>query len=146
MAIASRTTTTTWEGDLPSGKGTFSGTNSGVLDNQVVTWASRTEAPGGKSSPEELLAAAHSSCFAMAFNDRLSKDNVTPTTLEVTAEVTLDEVDGEPTITTSVLTVRAEIDGIDQTAFDRAVNDAAAGCPVSRLYASADITVNAELV
>lgn len=146
MAIASRTTTTTWEGDLPSGKGTLSNSSSGVLDNQVVTWGSRTSAPEGKSSPEELLAAAHSSCFAMAFNDRVSKEDVTPTKLEVTAEVTLDEVDGEPTITSSVLTLRAQIEGLDQDTFEQAVNDAASGCPVSRLYASADISVNAELV
>ena len=146
MSIASRTVTTTWEGDLPSGKGTLSDSSSGVLDSQVVTWASRTAAPEGKSSPEELLAAAHSSCFAMAFNDRVSKDGVTPTTLKVTAEVTLDDVDGAPTITSSALTLRAEIDGLDQDAFEAAVNDAAAGCPVSRLYASADITVDAELV
>lgn len=145
MAIASRTTTTTWEGDLPSGKGTLAKTSSGVLDNQVVTWGSRTKAPEGKTSPEELLAAAHSSCFAMAFNDRVSKDGVTPTQIEVTADVSLEEVDGEPTITSSALTLRASIDGLDQEAFDAAVEDAAAGCPVSRLFASADITVDAQL-
>lgn len=146
MAIASRNTTTTWEGDLPSGKGVLSNSSSSVLDDQTVTWGSRTRAPEGKTSPEELLAAAHSSCFAMAFNDRLSKDNLVPQRLEVSAEVTLDEVDGNPTITTSALTLKAQIDGMEQDAFEAAVNDAAAGCPVSRLYASAEITVNAELV
>lgn len=146
MAIASRTATTTWEGDLPSGRGTFSDTSSGVLDEQVVTWGSRTRAPEGKSSPEELLAAAHSSCFAMAFNNRVSEEGVTPTRIDVTAEVTLEEVDGAPTITSSALTLRAEIDGLDQDAFEAAVHDAAAGCPVSRLFASADISVDAELL
>ncbi|MBM9433191.1 OsmC family peroxiredoxin [Flaviflexus equikiangi] len=146
MAIASRTATTTWEGDLPSGRGTFSDTSSGVLDEQVVTWGSRTRAPEGKSSPEELLAAAHSSCFAMAFNNRVSEEGVTPTRIDVTAEVTLEEVDGAPTITSSALTLRAEIDGLDQDAFEAAVEDAAAGCPVSRLFASADISVDAELL
>lgn len=146
MAIASRSTTTTWEGDLPSGKGTLSQSSSSVLDNQVVTWGSRTRAPEGKTSPEELLAAAHSSCFAMAFNDRLSKDNLVPNRLEVTAEVTLDEVDGNPTITTSKLTLKADIDGIDEETFKAAVSDAESGCPVSRLYASAEITVDAQLI
>ena len=146
MAIASRLTTTTWEGDLPSGKGTLSQSSSSVLDNQVVTCGSRTRAPEGKTSPEELLAAAHSSCFAMAFNDRLSQDKIVPNRLEVTAEVTLDEVDGNPTITTSKITLKADIDGITEEAFRAAVSDAESGCPVSRLYASAEITVNAELV
>ena len=82
----------------------------------------------------------------MAFNDRLSKDNLVPQRLEVSAEVTLAEVAGNPTITTSALTLKAQIDGMEQDAFEAAVNDAAAGCPVSRLYASAEITVNAELV
>ena len=146
MAIASRLTTTTWEGDLPSGKGTLSKSSSSVLDNQVVTCGSRTRAPEGKTSPEELLAAAHSSCFAMAFNDRLSQDKIVPNRLEVTAEVTLDEVDGNPTITTSKITLKADIDGITEEAFRAAVSDAESGCPVSRLYASAEITVDAELV
>lgn len=146
MAIASRSTTTTWEGDLPSGKGTLSQSSSSVLDNQVVTWGSRTRAPEGKTSPEELLAAAHSSCFAMAFNDRLSQDKIVPNRLEVTAEVTLDEVDGNPTITTSKITLKADIDNISEEAFKAAVSDAESGCPVSRLYASAEITVDAELV
>ncbi|WP_054953883.1 OsmC family peroxiredoxin [Flaviflexus massiliensis] len=146
MAIASRSTTTTWEGDLPSGKGTLSQSSSSVLDNQVVTWGSRTRAPEGKTSPEELLAAAHSSCFAMALNDRLSQDKIVPNRLEVTAEVTLDEVNGNPTITTSKITLKADIDGITEEAFKAAVSDAESGCPVSRLYASAEITVDAELV
>lgn len=146
MAIASRTATTLWEGDLPSGRGTLGKTSSGVLDDQVVTWGSRTRAPEGKSSPEELIAAAHSSCFAMAFTNRVSEDGVTPSSVEVTAEVTLDEVGGEPTIVSSAISLRARIEGIDEDAFRAAVDDAAAGCPVSRLLAAADITVDAELV
>ncbi|WP_182354553.1 OsmC family peroxiredoxin [Flaviflexus huanghaiensis] len=146
MAIATRTATAVWEGDLPTGKGTLMNTSSGVLDDEVVTWASRTKAPGGKTSPEELLAAAHASCFAMAFNLRVSEDGVTPSSLEVSAEVELDEVGGEPTITSSAITLRARIDGIEQDAFKAAVDDASRGCPVSRLFASADITVDAELI
>lgn len=145
MSIAARSTRTTWEGPLASGSGTLDNGSSQVLDGQAVTWAARTEAPGGKTSPEELAAAAHSSCFSMALALRLGENKTPPGRLEVGCTVTLDEVDGVPTITTSALTVRAQVDGLDAAGFAAVVDEAAALCPVSRLFAGAEVTVQAEL-
>lgn len=144
MSIADRTAETTWAGSLPAGAGTIHSTSSGALDGQPVTWASRTEQPGGKTSPEELLAAAHSSCFSMALTLKLGERGVVPTELTVSATVTLDEVGGAPTITDSKLSVKARVDGLDVTAFRAAVDEAAKLCPVSRLFAGAKVTVEAE--
>lgn len=145
MSIATRTVTTTWVGDLGSGTGTFGDTSSGALDGQEVTWGSRTEAPNGKSSPEELLAAAHSSCFSMALALTLSQHQAAPERLEVSSEVALEEVDGAPTISTSHITVRATVPGLDADAFAAIADEAAKLCPVSRLFSSAKITVDAQL-
>lgn len=145
MSIAVRHTTTTWEGTLAAGTGTLSGGSSGALDGQDVTWAARTEQPGGLTSPEELAAAAHSSCFSMALALTLGENKTPPERLQVEAAVTLDEVDGVPTITTSELRVSARVPGIDEDAFRRIVDAAAALCPVSRLFAGAKISVDAQL-
>ncbi|GAA3929073.1 OsmC family peroxiredoxin [Microbacterium soli] len=145
MSIAARSATTTWDGTLAAGTGTFGTTSSGALDGQQVTWGSRTEAPEGKSSPEELLAAAHSSCFSMALALTLGEHKTPPQQLVVTSEVTLDEVDGVPTITTSALTVRGKVAGVDAAGFAAIVDEAAKLCPVSRLFAGATITVDAQL-
>ena len=90
MSIADRTMQTTWEGPLASGEGTLSEGSSAALDGLQVTWASRTEQPGGKTSPEELAAAAHSSCFAMALALKLGENNTPPQRLDVQSTVTLD--------------------------------------------------------
>ena len=127
------------------GAGQLGGGSSGALDGLDVTWAARTEQPNGKTSPEELAAAAHSSCFSMALALRLGEHKVHPQRLSVQAEVSLDEVDGVPTITRSDIKVRAAVSGLDQQSFERVVDEAAALCPVSRLFAGADITVEAEL-
>lgn len=145
MSIATREVKTVWEGPLASGTGTFGGSSSGVLDDLVVTWGSRTEAPGGKTSPEELAAAAHSACFSMALALRLGENGHPPQRLEVSAAMSLDEVDGLPTITTSALTVRARVADLDDAGFAQAVEEAKGLCPVSRLYAGASITVDARL-
>lgn len=145
MSIAERSTQTTWEGPLASGEGKLSQGSSGALDGLPLTWDSRTEQPGGKSSPEELAAAAHSSCFAMALALKLGENNTPPQRLDVTATVTLDAVDGVPTITTSRLKVRARVAGLDDEAFSSVVGEAAALCPVSRLFAGATISVDGEL-
>jgi len=145
MSIAERTTQTTWEGPLASGEGKLSEGSSGALDGLSLTWASRTEQPGGKTSPEELAAAAHSSCFAMALALKLGENRTPPQRLDVTATVILDEVDGIPTITTSRLKVSAQVAGLDAEAFAAVVGQAAALCPVSRLFAGATISVDAEL-
>ncbi|NDJ90387.1 OsmC family peroxiredoxin [Mycolicibacter kumamotonensis] len=146
MSIADRTVQTTWEGPLASGAGTLGQGSSGALDGLPVTWAARTEQPGGKTSPEELAAAAHSSCFAMALSLKLGENTTPPQQLDVSSTVTLEEVDGLPTITTSKLTIRAKVAGLDDADFARVVNDAAALCPVSRLFAGAEISLDAALV
>ncbi|KKW63723.1 OsmC family peroxiredoxin [Mycolicibacterium elephantis] len=145
MAIADRTSRTVWEGALASGKGRLD-SGSGALTGLDVTWAARTEQPGGKTSPEELAAAAHSSCFSMALALKLGEHQVEPQRLEVTANVTLDEVDGLPTIVSSELEIKAAIEGIDAADFQKVVDEAAALCPVSRLFAGAKISVNAQLL
>ncbi|AFC53335.1 MULTISPECIES: OsmC family peroxiredoxin [Mycobacterium] len=145
MSIAERAARTTWEGPLASGEGTLSQGSSGALDGLPLTWASRTEQPGGKTSPEELAAAAHSSCFSMALALKLGENNTPPQRLDVTATVTLDAVDGVPTITTSQLKVIASVAGLDAESFAAVVDQAAALCPVSRLFAGATISVDAKL-
>lgn len=145
MSIAERAARTTWEGPLASGEGKLSQDSSGALDGLPLTWASRTEQPDGKTSSEELAAAAHSSCFSMALALKLGENHTPPQRLEVTATVTLDAVDGVPTITTSRLKVRASVAGVDAESFAAVVDQAAALCPVSRLFAGATISVDAEL-
>jgi osmotically inducible protein OsmC len=144
MAIAERRATTSWEGDLAHGRGVVTGA-SGALPDLPVTWASRTERSDGKTSPEELIAAAHSSCFSMAFANTLAEAGNPPDRLDVTATVTLDRRDGAPTITTSQLTVSGQVPGIDQAAFEQAAGVAAQNCPVSRALAGVEITVEATL-
>ena len=144
MPMAERTATTGWDGDLAHGNGILSGA-SGALTDLPVTWASRTERSEGKTSPEELIAAAHSSCFSMALAHGLTEAGNPPEHLDVTAKVTLDEHDGAPTVTTSELTVTGRVPGIDQAGFEQAAADAGQGCPISRALAGVDITVNATL-
>jgi osmotically inducible protein OsmC len=144
MPMAQRSTTTVWEGDLAHGAGTLNGA-SGALSDLTVTWASRTQRSEGKTSPEELIAAAHSSCFSMAFANELTQGGHPPERLEVTAEVTLDQKDGAPTVTTSHLTVTGHVPGIDQETFTQAAQQAGRNCPISRALAGVEITVDATL-
>lgn len=143
-AIAERTATTVWEGGLAAGRGTIT-SGSGALKALPVTWAARTRQPDGMTSPEELAAAAHASCFSMALALRLGEHDATARRLDVNATVSLDDVDGRPTITSSALRVRADIPGLEDEAFSSIVEEAAALCPVSRLFAGAAITVDAAL-
>ncbi len=144
MAMAERSATTAWEGDLPHGTGVVNGA-SGALSDLAVSWASRTQRSEGKTSPEELLAAAHSSCFSMALSNELSQSGNVPGQLEVTAKVTLDQKDGAPTVTTSELSVSGRVPGIDQSAFEQAAQEAGRNCPISRALGSVQITVSARL-
>jgi osmotically inducible protein OsmC len=144
MAIAERTATTTWEGGLSRGHGTIR-PDSDAFDGLPVTWAARTEAPDGKTSPEELAAAAHSSCFAMALTLCLGERDVQPEKLTVSSTVTLDEVDGRPTIVSSALVVHGRVPGLDADGFQTAVDAAAALCPISRLFAGASILVSSDM-
>lgn len=145
MSIADRSAQFTWAGPLGTGSGQLADTSSGALDGLDLTWASRTEAPGGKSSPEELAAAAHASCFSMALAMVLGQQKTEPQRLQVGAKVTLAEVYGKPTVTTSHLQVKGQVPGLDADGFSAAVDEAAALCPISRLFAGADITVEAQL-
>ena len=144
MPMAERNASTAWDGDLAHGNGVLNGA-SGALTDMAVTWASRTQRSEGKTSPEELIAAAHASCYAMAFSHGLTEAGHPPEHLDVSAKVTLDERDGAPTITTSELTVTGRVPGLDQAAFEEAAAEAGSFCPVSRALAGVEITVNATL-
>ena len=143
MAII-RNASAHWEGSLMEGAGrvTFESSDLGTHD---VTWASRATESNGLTSPEELIAAAHSSCFAMALSSEIGKAGGTPTALEVTAEVTLGQKDGAPTITGIKLTVRGEVEGLDADAFQTAAQAAKVGCPVSKALTGTEITLDASL-
>ena len=144
MAIAERSAQCTWNGDLAHGKGRVDGA-SGALPELPVTWASRTERSAGQTSPEELIAAAHASCFSMALAHELAQGGNEPEDLEVTAKVTLDERDGAPTVTTSEITVAGRVPGVDRETFKRAATNAGKQCPVSRALGGVDISVQATL-
>ncbi|MGH3237418.1 MAG: OsmC family peroxiredoxin, partial [Streptosporangiaceae bacterium] len=117
----------------------------GALDGLDVTWASRTGRPDGRTSPEELAAAAHASCFAMALALRLGEHQMTPRRLTVAATVTLDEAGGVPTVVSSALRVDGQVPGVDEAGFQAIVDEAARLCPISRLFAGARVTVEAAL-
>ena len=145
MSIAIRNSEVLWEGPLARGTGTLA-SGSGALDDLAVTWASRTERPDGKTSPEELVAGAHASCFAMALALVLGENDTPPERVTVSAECTLDEVDGAPRITTAELTVRARVPGLAADQFDGAVKQAAALCPVSNaLQGNVTISIDSKL-
>ncbi len=141
MPIAERDAEVVWEGTLARGSGSLT-SGSGVLDGSAVSWAARTEAPDGKTSPEELIAAAHASCLAMALALVLGKANATPERLAVRARCTFDEVDGAPRITRSALEVHGRVSDLDEDGFARAVDEASRLCPVSNALAgNVEITV-----
>jgi osmotically inducible protein OsmC len=142
--MAERSATTVWEGDLPKGRGTLNAA-SGALNDLEVTWASRTERSEGRTSPEELIAAAHASCFSMAFANELAQGGHPPDRLQVTAKVTLDQRDGAPTVTTSELTVTGRVPGIEAAGYQEAAEGAARNCPISRALAGVEISVEATL-
>jgi lipoyl-dependent peroxiredoxin len=143
MANAERTANTVWEGDLAHGSGTTS-LASGAAPDLPVTWASRTERSGGKTSPEELIAAAHASCFSMALSNGLAQGGTTAERLDVSATVTLDTDTVQ--IVSSHITVRGVVPGLDADGFAAAAQDAGENCPVSgALKGSLEITVDAQL-
>jgi lipoyl-dependent peroxiredoxin len=141
---AESTANAVWEGDLAHGGGRVAPA-SGAFDEQEVTWASRTSRSAGKTSPEELIAAAHAACFAMAFSHTLAEGGHTAERVEVSATATFD-TEGGPRISTMALTVRGRVPGIDEPAFQEAANAAKDGCPVSgALKGNVDITLDATL-
>jgi lipoyl-dependent peroxiredoxin len=126
-----RTASAHWSGGLKDGKGTIS-SQSGVLSNTQYSFSTRFESGVG-TNPEELIAAAHAGCFTMALSAELGKLGMTAESLDTKATLTLDFIDGKPTITTSQLEVTARIPGADGDKFNEAVHNAEVGCPVSRV-------------
>ncbi|MER7912977.1 MULTISPECIES: OsmC family protein [unclassified Streptomyces] len=132
---------TVWEGNLIQGSGVVSLDSSGV-GRFDVSWPARSEQPNGKTSPEELIAAAHSSCFSMALSHGLAGAGNPPTRLETKADVTFQPGEG---ITGIHLTVRGEVPGLDAAGFQSAAEDAKKNCPVSQALSGTTITLTAEL-
>jgi osmotically inducible protein OsmC len=120
-----------WTGDLLTGSGGVSASSSRTFTDLPVSWAARTEAPAGKTSPEELLAAAHASCYAMAFSGALARGGTPPERLEISAEVTFDKLDDGWRVVSSALTVRGVVPGISEADFVKAADAAKDGCPIS---------------
>jgi lipoyl-dependent peroxiredoxin len=131
-----------WKGGLKDGKGTVSAT-SGVLSNTPYSFTTRFENTPG-TNPEELIAAAHAACFSMALSAQLGAANLTPDSINTSATLTMDKLDAGWTITTIQLDVSARVPKADEAAFNRAAENAKAGCPVSKVL-NAKITMNAKL-
>ena len=131
-----------WQGSLKEGRGTISG-ESGAISNLPYSFQTRFENEKG-TNPEELIGAAHSGCFSMALSAELGKAGMTPESIRTTAAVTLDKVEAGFAVTAVHLDVVAKIPGADKAAFEKAANDAKAGCPISKLL-NAKITMNARL-
>ncbi|MFZ6004109.1 MAG: OsmC family protein [Actinomycetota bacterium] len=136
-----RTASTHWEGSLMEGAGRVTLESSG-LGTHDVTWASRANDPEGRTSPEELIAAAHSSCFSMALSSALAKAGTPPEALDTSAAVTFQPGEG---ITGIHLTVRGSVPGLTAEAFQEAAEGAKAGCPVSKALTGTTITLEASL-
>ncbi|WP_148574291.1 OsmC family protein [Nocardioides caldifontis] len=132
---------THWEGSLFEGAGQVTLASSG-LGTYDVSWPARAEEPNGKTSPEELIAAAHSACFSMALSNGLAKAGTPPTSLDVTADVTFQPGTG---ITGIHLTLVGSVDGMDEDAFKAAAEDAKKNCPVSQALTGTTITLDASL-
>src|SRR5689334_4671886 len=134
----------TWEGGLKDGKGRLSAA-SGVFSETPYTFARRFEGAGTGTTPEELVAAAHSGCYAMALSGELGRAGFTPERLSVKATVTIEPVDGKATVTSSALELEGVVPGIDPAKFQEAAANAKANCPISRLLHT-NITLTAKLV
>jgi lipoyl-dependent peroxiredoxin len=141
--MTDRTASVVWTGDLFSGEGKATFESSGLATDLPVSWPSRTEEPEGRTSPEELIAAAHASCFSMALSKQLADRGAPPEKLETSATVTFVPGTG---ITTSALTVRVTAPGLDETGLREATEAAKTGCPVSgALAGNVEITLDAAL-
>ncbi len=146
MAKAERQATVQWEGNLIQGSGKIVSVGSGAIAELPITWASRTERSDGKTSPEELIAAAHAGCYAMAFSHTLAQAGTPAKKLSVNATSTFEQVDGKFKITTINLDVRGIVPELDQAGFEKAAQQAEQSCPVSNaLRNNVQIRVNAHL-
>ena len=145
--MPTRTARTAWNGTLEAGSGQVELSSSKVGTYEVSFPKRAADEAGGTTSPEELVAAAHSSCFAMQLSAMIAEAGGTPESLEVSADVSLgpDQANGGFRLTGITLTVRAEVDGLDAAGFEKAAQEAKAGCPVSKALAGVDITLDAAL-
>lgn len=145
MPLAERTATVVWEGDLARGSGRVT-VASGAFAEFPVTWASRSQRSDGKTSPEELIAAAHGACFSMALSHALAEAGTPAERLTTAATCVFDMVDGAPTITEVRLNVSGKVPGLSQDAFQSAAEGAKEGCPVSRaLKGNVAVSLDARL-
>jgi osmotically inducible protein OsmC len=136
----------TWAGDLLSGRGTVTAATTGVFRDLPTTWASRIGEPEGVTSPEELLAAAHASCFSMAFSNELAKAGTPPTRVKVSVAVTGDKLESGWTVLSSAITASAVVPGATEASLQEAATKAKDGCPISKaLKGNVDLSVDATL-
>ena len=143
---AARRAEATWQGDLLSGSGQTTAVSSNAFSSLPVSWPARTEESGGKTSPEELVAAAHASCFSMALSGGLARAGTPPERLDVSATVTFDKVGEGWKVVSSALTVRGKVPGMDAEGFKKAAEAAKDGCPISQaLKGNVDLSVEAAL-
>lgn len=140
--MPTRSSSAEWSGNLARGNGTMS-LGSGAFEGSY-SFASRFE-NGEGTNPEELIAAAHAGCFSMALAAALSQAEHVPDSVETTAQVTIDSVDGTPTITRSELSTEVKVDGLDDAEFQEFADGARSGCAVSRALAGVEITLAARL-
>ncbi len=144
MANVERKAHVVWEGDLASGNGSLTGDSSKAIEEIPVTWSSRVDSPGGKTSPEELIAAAHATCYAQALSGNLARKDAPPVRLEVEAVSTFDNE--QLKITAMDLNVRGEVPGMRDEEFESAAREAEQECPVSNaLRGNLEIRVQAQL-
>lgn len=142
---AQRTAQAVWDGDLLRGHGRVKGASGGLPETQV-SWSARTETPGGKTSPEELLAAAHAACYSMALSAGLGRMQKPPTRLSVEATATFDKVGDGWKVTSMELHVTGKVVGVSASEFEAAAKAAGEGCPISgALKGNVPITVHAKL-
>jgi lipoyl-dependent peroxiredoxin len=136
----------TWSGDLITGKGTVSAVTSGAFAQLPVSWAARTETSDGRTSPEELVAAAHAACFCMALSNGLAKAGHPAERLDVSAEVAFEKADAGWRVASSTLTVEGRVPGMSAEDFTAAANAAKDGCPISKaLQGNVELSVQASL-
>ncbi len=137
----------TWSGNLTEGAGMLQYISSGAFSRMPITWGSRTEAHQGRTSPEELLAAAHASCFSMAFANQLAKNGTVAEKLDVRVDVTADKREAGWTVLSSAIKVSGVVPGIDAETFARVAEAAKDGCPISRaLVGNVELSVEPTLL
>ena len=141
--MTTRTATASWNGTLLEGSGAITSFESGAIGTLPVSWPRRSEGHGGATSPEELLAAAHASCYAMALSGGLARNNTPATKLDVSATVTFEKVEAGWRVTKSALTLKGDVPGLDAAKFAELAEGAKAGCPISAALAdNVEITLS----